>query len=211
MTRGWVQLLAAVMAATNAGVWVLWSRWERPGRGVELRARLQPPPVVGRGGDLAQVAPLVYPVLVVVAPGWAYEGWLNWSAEVDLVMQAVGLGLWGLGMAVVVWAARVIGHYSAVEGLAVDHQLVAEGPYRHVRHPIYTAMMAVAVGTALVFHSYLLLGVAGLSILAHLWWAGAEERLLSSPEGLGDTYRTYAKRTGRLLPKVRRPPRSTGH
>jgi protein-S-isoprenylcysteine O-methyltransferase Ste14 len=49
-----------------------------------------------------------------------------------------------------------------------------------------------------------LLGVAVVSIVAHLWWAAAEEKLLGSAEGLGDDYRTYASRTGRFLPRVRR-------
>jgi protein-S-isoprenylcysteine O-methyltransferase Ste14 len=198
------------MAATNATAWVLSSRWERPGYRVELQARLQPHPLFGRGGDLAQVAPLVYPVLVVVAPGWAYEGWLNWSTEIDPVLQAVGLGLWALGIALGVWAGQAIGGYGAVSGVTMDHQLVSDGPYRYVRHPIYTAMIAVAVGTTLVFRSYLLLGVAALSILTHLWWAAAEERLLSSPEGLGDAYSSYASHTGRFLPRVRRARRTTG-
>ena len=57
--------------------------------------------------------------------------------------------------------------------MTVDHQLVSDGPY----HPVYTAMIAVAVGTTLVFRSYLLLGVAALSIVTHLWWAAAEEKL----------------------------------
>lgn len=204
MARAWVQLLAALMAATDAAAWVLGSRLERPGHGVELRARLQPPPLIGRGGDLVQVAPFVYPILVVVAPGWAYEGWLNWSTEIDLVLQAVGLGLWALGIAVGVWAVQAIGGYGAVSGVTVDHQLVSDGPYRYVRHPVYTAMIAVAVGTTLVFRSYLLLVVAALSIVTHLWWAAAEETLLSSPEGLGDAYRSYASHTGRFLPRVRR-------
>jgi protein-S-isoprenylcysteine O-methyltransferase Ste14 len=64
--------------------------------------------------------------------------------------------------------------------------------------------MAVAVGTTLVFRSYLLLVVAALSIFTHLWWATAEEKLLGSPEGLGGAYRTYASHTGRFLPRVRR-------
>jgi protein-S-isoprenylcysteine O-methyltransferase Ste14 len=87
---------------------------------------------------------------------------------------------------------------------------VSDGPYRHIRHPIYTAIIAIALGTTLVFRSYLLLGVAGLSIVAHLWWAAAEEKLLGSPEGLGDAYRTYASHTGRFLPRVRRTRRPTG-
>jgi protein-S-isoprenylcysteine O-methyltransferase Ste14 len=198
------------MAAINAAAWVLSSRWERPGYGVELRARLQPPSFVGWGGDLAQVAPLVYPVLVVAAPGWAYAGWLNWSTGADLVLQAVGLGLWALGIAVGVWAAHAIGRYGAVIGVTMDHQLVTDGPYRHIRHPIYTAMIAIAVGTTLVFRSYLLLGVAVLSTVTHLWWAAAEEKLLSSPAGLGTAYGTYASRTGRFLPGVRPARRPTG-
>ena len=204
MARTLVQLLAAVMAATNAAAWVLWSRWERPGYGLELRARLPPPPLIGRGGDLVQIVPFLYPVLVVVAPAWAYEGWLNWSTGIDLVLQAAGLALWAAGIAVGLWAAQRIGGYGAFSGVMVDHQLVSDGPYRYVRHPIYTALIAIAVGTTLVFRSYLLLGVAALSIVTHLWWAAAEEKLLSSPDGLGGAYRAYASRTGRFLPRVRR-------
>jgi protein-S-isoprenylcysteine O-methyltransferase Ste14 len=92
----------------------------------------------------------------------------------------------------------------------MNHQLVSDGPYRYVRHPVYTSMMAIAVGSSLAFRSYLLLGVTALTIVTHLWWAAAEEKLLSSPEGLGDAYRTYASRTGRFLPGVRRTRRSTG-
>lgn len=198
------------MAATNAAAWMLWSRWERPGYEVELRARLQPLPLLRRGGNLIQIAPLVYPILVVSAPGWAYEGWFNWSTGTDPVLQAVGLGLWALGLAVGLWAARAIGGYGAVSGVTLDHRLVSDGPYRYVRHPIYTAVIAIAVGTTLIFRSYLLLGVAALSISAHLWWAAAEEQLLRSPEGLGNTYCIYASRTGRFLPKLRRGRRPTG-
>jgi hypothetical protein len=119
------------MAATNAAAWVLGSRWERAGSGVELRAGLQTPPLIGRGGsDMVQVVPFVYPILVVVAPGWAYEGWLNWTTEIDQVLQVIGLCLWAIGIAVGIWAARAIGRYGAVIGVTVDHQLVSDGPYR---------------------------------------------------------------------------------
>ena len=204
MTSALVRLVAVVMAASNAAAWVLWSRWERPGYDLELRARVNPLPVVSRGGDLVQVVPIVYPVLVVVVPGWAYEGSMNWSTGIDLVLQAAGLALWAAGIAVGLWAAQAIGGYGAFSGVTVEHQLVSDGPYRYVRHPIYTALIAIAVGTMLVFRSYLLLGVAALSIVTHLSWAAAEEKLLSSPEGLGDVYRAYASRTGRFLPRVRR-------
>ena len=203
MNTATAQLLAASMTAAHAVIWMLASRWERPGRDAPLRAPLRPPPLIGRGGDLAQVVPLLYPILVVVAPGWGYDGWLNWSSGIDLVLQGIGLGLWTVGMAVVVWAARVLGRYMSVDGVTVDHELVTTGPYRYVRHPVYGSFTAIAAGISLVFHSYLLAGVAVVWVVAAAWWVAAEEDLLASPEGLGDAYRRYAERTGRFLPRLR--------
>jgi len=153
---------------------------------------------------LAQIAPLVYPILVVVAPGWGYDGWLNWSSGIDRILQTVGIGIWAAGMSVVVWAAWTLGRYMAVNGLAVDHELIRHGPYRYVRHPVYGSFTAIAVGTALIFRSYLLTAVAVAWVTAARWWAAAEEQLLTSPEGFGDAYRRYADRTGRFLPRLRR-------
>jgi protein-S-isoprenylcysteine O-methyltransferase Ste14 len=36
-----------------------------------------------------------------------------------------------------------------------------------------------------------------------MWWAAEEEKVLASPEGLGDAYRTYSERTGRFLPTLK--------
>jgi protein-S-isoprenylcysteine O-methyltransferase Ste14 len=204
VTREVVQSLAALMAAVNAAAWILASRWERSGRDAELRIPLRPPPLIRRGSDPMQVAPLIYPLFVVFAPGWAYQGWLNWSSGFDATLQVVGLGVWALGIAVVMWAARAIGRYMAVSGVTADHHLVTDGPYRYVRHPVYASIVAITVGSALVFRSYLLVGMAAANVAAGLWWAAAEERLLASPQGLGDAYRTYASRTGRFLPRLRR-------
>ena len=203
MASSWIRWLAASMVVANATAWVMWSRWERPGSGVELRARVKTPPLLGRGSDLLQIVPFVFPVVVAIAPGWAYEGPLNWSSGIDGALQAGGIALWALGLALGIWAAPAIGGYGAVSGVTADHKLVSEGPYRHIRHPIYTALIAIAAGTTLAFRSYLMLGVAAPYTVAHLWWAAAEEKLLGSPEGLGDEYRAYAARTGRFLPRLR--------
>lgn len=197
------QLLAVLMTVAHGAIWLLVWRWERPGRNARLRAELRPPPLIGWGGDLAQVVPLLYPVVVVVAPGWGYDGWLNWSSGVDLLLLGIGLGLWAIGVAVLVWAAQVLGRYMSVEGLTVDHELVTSGPYRFVRHPVYSAFTAIAVGTGLVFRSYLLLGFAVMWVAATTWWVAAEEELLASPQGFGDGYRAYTSRTGRFLPRLR--------
>jgi protein-S-isoprenylcysteine O-methyltransferase Ste14 len=198
-----VQLLAVLMGGAHGVVWVLVSRWERPGRSARLRARLPQPRLATRGGYVAQVVPLLYPAVVVIAPGWGYEGWLNWSSPIDGVLQGVGLGLWVAGMVMLVWAGRTLGRYMDVDGVAEDHELVASGPYRYVRHPVYGSFTAIAVGLGLVFRSYLLVGVAVVWLAASMRWAAQEEALLASPEGLGDTYRSYSERTGRFLPRLR--------
>lgn len=192
------------MTAAHGAVWVLASRWERPGRDARLRVRLQPPRLIGRGSDLAQVVPLLYPAFVVVAPRWGYDGWLNWSSGIDPLLQGIGLGLWAVGMAVLIWAALVLGRYMSVEGVTVDHELVTSGPYRLVRHPVYGSFTAIAVGLSLVFRSYLLAGMAVVWVMAAVWWVAAEEELLASSEGLGGAYRRYTERTGRFLPRLRR-------
>jgi protein-S-isoprenylcysteine O-methyltransferase Ste14 len=200
---GTVQVLAVLLGAAHGLVWMLASRWERPGRTARLRASLPPPPQAIRGGYGALVVPLLYPVVVASVPGWAYEGSLNWSSRIDVALQWLGLGLWAAGMTILVWAARVLGRYLGVDGVTENHELVATGPYRYVRHPVYGSFTAITAGLGLVFRSYLLAGVAAMWLAAALWWVKTEEALLSSPEGLGDAYRTYCERTGRFLPRWR--------
>lgn len=205
MQAATAQVLAVLMTVVNGAMWVLVSRWERPGRIARVRAKLLPPAFIRWGGDLAQVVPLLYPVVVVVAPGWGYDGWFNWSSGIDLVLQGIGLGLWAMGVTVVVWAGRVLGRYMSVDGVTVDHELVTSGPYRSVRHPVYTSFTAIAVGTGLVFRSFLVVGLAVVWVAATKWWVAAEEELLASPQGFGDGYLAYTERTGRFLPKLRQP------
>jgi protein-S-isoprenylcysteine O-methyltransferase len=81
------------------------------------------------------------------------------------------------------------------DGVTEDHQVVDSGPYRYVRHPVCGSFTAIwAAGLGLVFRSYVLVGVAAGWLAASLWWAAAEEALLSSSEGLGAAYRSYSAR-----------------
>lgn len=203
MELGGVRILAAVMATVHAIVWVTWSRWEGPGRDAELRATIRPSALVKWGGDLSQIVPLLYPLVVLAAPGWTYEGPLNWESRIDGALLWTGVGLWIAGVSVLMWSAKVLGPHAATDGLAVDHELVTAGPYRYVRHPIYTASSAVAVGTALAFRSYILVGVAIVWMAAAAWWARSEEELMASRGGFGERYRTYLEQTGRFVPRMR--------
>lgn len=77
-----------------------------------------------------------------------------------------------------------------------DHVLIRTGPYRWIRHPIYTAFLGVFLGSSLV--SYRGLGLVGLAIAccAYLRKIRIEERYLQS--AFGPEYEAYRRRTGAL-------------
>lgn len=206
-----IRIVASAMAIVGGAVWVLVSIWERPGR----RATLRAPVRASRPGRAAfyasMISPLIFPIVVAVAPAWAYEGWANWSVRFDPALRAAGCVVWGIGIAGVLWSSRALGRYLSIDGVATDHRLVTRGPYRYVRHPFYVSFMGIAVGAALVFRSWFLVIAAGVWGLSSARAASAEEELLASPRGLGATYRAYVDATGRFLPKLRRSrERSTG-
>ena len=81
------------------------------------------------------------------------------------------------------------------------HQLITQGVYRGVRHPMYSALLLYSVGQALVIPNW----VAGLSNLVAFAVVfalrlGAEERMMS--QQFGNEYAAYTARTKRLIPRV---------
>jgi protein-S-isoprenylcysteine O-methyltransferase Ste14 len=66
-------------------------------------------------------------------------------------LHAIGLAVQIASMLLAVWARRHLGaNWSGEVRIASGHQLVRSGPYRFVRHPIYTALVGMYVGTGLI-------------------------------------------------------------
>jgi protein-S-isoprenylcysteine O-methyltransferase Ste14 len=79
-------------------------------------------------------------------------------------------------------------------------RLVVEGPYRHVRNPMITAVLAVLLGEALLFGSLaILLFAAGFLVVNWAWFALVEEPGLE--RRFGDEYRAYRAAVPRWLPR----------
>ncbi|HKZ31034.1 MAG TPA: isoprenylcysteine carboxylmethyltransferase family protein [Vicinamibacteria bacterium] len=97
-------------------------------------------------------------------------------------------------------AIRVLGrHWSLQARLLPGHRLVREGPYAHVRHPIYAAMLGLLVGTGLNATPWLVHAPA-----AALYIAGTQLRLRTE-EGLllrefGDEFVRYVAEVPALWP-----------
>ncbi len=84
---------------------------------------------------------------------------------------------------------------------ARDHELITTGPYAFVRHPTYTGVLLLSLGTALL-SLHIVVMVNFFVVLAFaLWRSGLEEKLLASEQGFGSRYREYMRRTGRFVPR----------
>jgi protein-S-isoprenylcysteine O-methyltransferase Ste14 len=113
-------------------------------------------------------------------------------APLGLALQA-GCGLLGA------WARRHLGrNWSGAITAKVDHQLVRSGPYRRLRHPIYTAMLGMFLGTALV--SGRLHGVVALALIsfAYARKIPLEERNLR--QVFGAAYDDYRRESWAVIP-----------
>lgn len=93
-------------------------------------------------------------------------------------------------------------NWSLEARMRTDHQLVRDGPYARVRHPIYLGMLLFLLGLAVAFGHWLQLAfalplfLAGTAIRTRL-----EDRLLESQ--FGPEFRDYAQATPALIPRLR--------
>lgn len=144
-----------------------------------------------------------------VLPEWVYGGFLTIGFPLDSIVQVVGLVLWPLGGGLAIWSMRTLGRFTRGEiEVRTDHRLVAEGPYRRIRHPIYAALLMMGVGVALLLLNALLLPLVVLEYAIARRRASLEESLLTSDVNLGSAYRHYMETTGRFLPRF--GPRARG-
>jgi protein-S-isoprenylcysteine O-methyltransferase Ste14 len=98
-----------------------------------------------------------------------------------------------------IWARRHLGrNWSAEVRIAVDHQLECTGPYRYLRHPIYTAMLGMFLGTAIASGQYHALVGMALLVVAYLRKTRLEDQILA--QTFGDNYEAYRRDTWALVP-----------
>lgn len=119
------------------------------------------------------------------------------SAELELA----GALLTSAGLALAIISRRTLAqNWSAAVALKHDHELVTRGVYRFVRHPIYSGILLMVVGTTLTADtSGACLGFAVIA-LAIVLKLKDEEALLT--EHFGEVYREYREHTRILIPFI---------
>jgi protein-S-isoprenylcysteine O-methyltransferase Ste14 len=115
--------------------------------------------------------------------------------------DSVGVAFCAFGLWVAIWSRKVLGaEWSRDVELKQGHRLVQNGPYRLMRHPIYSGHLLMGLGTAIASGS--LIAFAGLASFALGFWIKLkqEDRLLL--RGFPDEYPPYKAHVRALIPFV---------
>jgi protein-S-isoprenylcysteine O-methyltransferase Ste14 len=137
--------------------------------------------------------------------------WLLWSRRVPAgfldgtifppgaAVNFAGTAIVAAGLAFAIWARHYLGrNWSGVVTVKQDHELIRGGPYRFVRHPIYTGLLAAFVGSAVArdeWRGVLAIVIAWLALWRKLQ---LEERWMI--EQFGDAYRRFREEVPALIP-----------
>jgi protein-S-isoprenylcysteine O-methyltransferase Ste14 len=115
--------------------------------------------------------------------------------------NAVGIAITVAGLAFAIWARAYLGgNWSSAVTVKIGHQLIRTGPYRWVRHPIYTGMISAMVGTAIVRDQVRAVIAVVLLYLGFKLKSKIEERTMT--ETFGAQYEDYSRTTGAIVPRL---------
>jgi protein-S-isoprenylcysteine O-methyltransferase Ste14 len=180
---------------TLATIWtVFWVLWILPAVFGKRTVRRQT-----NGSRILQLI-LLLVAYVLIVNGELGLDWLNLQLVPEgRASTAVGYGLLMAGMLFAGWARLFLGgNWSSSVTLKEDHTLVQSGPYRIVRHPIYTGLLVALLGTAIALGELrCFLGV----LLAAIAWkikSKSEETLMV--QQFGDQYTRYREQVKGLVP-----------
>jgi protein-S-isoprenylcysteine O-methyltransferase Ste14 len=181
------------------GLWIAWLVYWYAAAWRTKASQYHEPPL----SQLSHIVPLSFGVMLLFFPAVAggmlrgrvlprADGW-----------HYVGAALTAAGLAFAV-AARIQlgGNWSGTVTLKQDHTLIRSGPYRWVRHPIYTGLLLAVFGTALAVGEWRGVLAIGFVVAAFLRKIAIEERFMR--EHFGAAYAEYSREVPALLP-LRRP------
>jgi protein-S-isoprenylcysteine O-methyltransferase Ste14 len=150
---------------------------------------------------LAYVLPLVAAWWLLAWPQ-ARIGWLGVRfVPAGPAMEWIGVLLTATGVGVAFWARWHLGtNWSGVVTLKEGHELIRTGPYRRIRHPIYTGILLAVFGTMVTLGEARGLLAVAVVWLSFYWKARREESFLT--QEFGEKFEAHVKQTGMFLPKI---------
>lgn len=189
--------MSIVGANTIGAVWVAWViYWSIAARDAKRDMRQESP-----ASRLGHIVPLVIAGALLWLPTLPGGFLCGRFAPATPATFYAGLAVLVLGLGFTVWARRVLGrNWSGIVTVKQDHELIRSGPYRWVRHPIYTGLLFGFVGTAIARGEWR--GVLAVAIVFAALWRKLklEERWMI--DTFGEAYLRYRAEVPALIPFV---------
>ena len=144
--------------------------------------------LVGLAGMAGMIAYLINPA------------WMAWAAvPLPVWLRWAGVGLALIAGLLLVWMFRTLGrNLTDTVVTRKQHTLVTTGPYRWVRHPLYSSTALIILGNSLAMANWFFFMAGCLAFLLLVIRTRKEEENLTAR--FGDDYRNYMQRTGRFVP-----------
>lgn len=146
---------------------------------------------------LAAIGMMIAPMIYLFTP------WLN-SFNIGLSDWArwIGIICFGFGMVLFWWVHKTLGkNWSPLLEIRKDHKLIAEGPYKYVRHPMYTVIWIWVLFQGIVLSNWavIIIGILTWSILYFVRLPDEEKMMI---EKFGQEYKDYMRKTKKIIPRV---------
>ena len=134
-------------------------------------------------------------------PGIAKELFINTFFVAAPLISIIAAIFAVAGVSLAIWARIYLGrNWSGYVTYKKNHELVTSGPYKYIRHPIYSGVMLMLIGTWLSFPTDWFSGLFIIYIIIFLWRTKREEKIMIRL--FGKRYKDYMKRTKRLIPWI---------
>jgi len=144
------------------------------------------------------ISMMFLPLFVVFSSRLDFAG-MNMPAPA----RALAALIYALNLILFMWCHRSLGkNWSTILEIRHKHKLIQKGPYKRIRHPMYTHFWLLIISQGVLLDNWIVLiyGILAWGILYFLRVKKEEEMMIGE---FGDEYKIYMKNTGRLFPKLR--------
>ncbi|HLO27826.1 MAG TPA: isoprenylcysteine carboxylmethyltransferase family protein [Anaerolineales bacterium] len=196
MNENILRIFAGVILLTSVGISAYFRRKADRDSGEKIPRNVDGPvlmTIIKIVGPVLWLSPLIY-LLNPFWMAWSKIGlpeWVRWLG--------VGTGILCAGL--IYWLFSSIGSgITPTSATRKQHILVTSGPYRWVRHPLYTVGSALFISFGMMADNWFIAALGILTFIAMAVRTPREEANLI--EKFGNEYHEYMKHTGRFFPKL---------